>query len=127
MGGGFGGKETKGTLVALPAAVASFHLQRPVRCMMDRDEDMMSTGTRHPFIAKYRVAFNRNGRIIGLQVRMYSNGGNSMDLSRSVMERAVFHIDNSYNIPNIDCHGWVCRTNLPSNTAFRGFGGPQGT
>lgn len=126
MGGGFGGKETKGPLIALPAAVASFHLQRPVRCMMDRDEDMMSTGTRHPFVAKYRVAFNKDGRITALHVRMYSNGGNSMDLSRSVMERAVFHIENSYRIPNIDCHGWVCRTNLPSNTAFRGFGGPQG-
>lgn len=126
MGGGFGGKETKGTILALPAAVASFHLQRPVRCMMDRDEDMMTTGTRHPFVAQYKVGFNADGRITALDVRMYSNGGNSMDLSRSVMERAVFHIDNTYNIANIHCHGWVCRTNLPSNTAFRGFGGPQG-
>ena len=126
MGGGFGGKETRSALVAAPAAVASFRLQRPVRCMLDRDEDMMSTGTRHPFTAKYKVGFNRNGRLTALDVQLYSNGGNTMDLSRGIMERAVFHIDNTYNIPNVRCHGFVCRTNLPSNTAFRGFGGPQG-
>lgn len=126
MGGGFGGKETRSAMLAAPAAVASFRLQRPVRCMLDRDEDMMITGTRHPFMARYKVGFDSTGKITALDVQLFSNGGNTMDLSRGIMERAVFHIDNAYQIDNLRCHGIVCRTNLPSNTAFRGFGGPQG-
>ncbi|EFX65041.1 hypothetical protein DAPPUDRAFT_303976 [Daphnia pulex] len=126
MGGGFGGKETRSAVLAAPAAVASYRLQRPVRCMLDRDEDMMSTGIRHPFLAKYKVGFDSTGRLTALDVQLFSNGGNTMDLSRGIMERAVFHIDNAYRIENLRCHGIVCRTNLPSNTAFRGFGGPQG-
>jgi xanthine dehydrogenase/oxidase len=126
MGGGFGGKETRSAVLAAPAAVASFRLQRPVRCMLDRDEDMMSTGIRHPFLARYKVGFDSTGKLTALDVNLFSNGGNTMDLSRGIMERAVFHIDNAYRIDNLRCHGIVCRTNLPSNTAFRGFGGPQG-
>lgn len=126
MGGGFGGKETRSALLAAPAALASFRLQRPVRCMLDRDEDMMCTGMRHPFFARYKVGFDSNGKLTALDVQLFSNGGNSMDLSRGIMERAVFHIDNAYRIDHLRCHGLVCRTNLPSNTAFRGFGGPQG-
>ncbi|KAI9552332.1 hypothetical protein GHT06_022697 [Daphnia sinensis] len=126
MGGGFGGKETRSAMLAAPAAVASFRLQRPVRCMLDRDEDMMITGTRHPFMARYKVGFDSTGKVIALDVQLFSNGGNTMDLSRGIMERAVFHIDNAYKIDHLRCHGIVCRTNLPSNTAFRGFGGPQG-
>ncbi len=125
MGGGFGGKESRGSLVALPAAVAAYRLQRPVRCMLDRDEDMIITGNRHPFFAQYKVGFKSNGQLMALDVKLYNNSGNSLDLSRSVMDRAIFHIDNSYRIPHIRCHGFLCRTNLPSNTAFRGFGGPQ--
>lgn len=126
MGGGFGGKETRSAILAAPAAVASYRLQRPVRCMLDRDEDMISTGTRHPFLARYQVGFDSTGKLTALDVQLFSNGGNTMDLSRGIMERAVFHIDNAYRIDNLRCHGLVCRTNLPSNTAFRGFGGPQG-
>ena len=98
MGGGFGGKETRSTIVAIPAAVAAHHLQRPIRCMLDRDEDMILTGTRHPFMAKYKVGFTKEGRLIALEVEMYNNAGNTLDLSRSIMERAVFHIDNAYKI-----------------------------
>ncbi len=120
------GKETRSAILAAPAAVASYKLQRPVRCMLDRDEDMMSTGTRHPFLAHYKVGFDSTGKITALDVQLFSNGGNTMDLSRSIIERAVFHIDNAYHFDHLRCHGLVCRTNLPSNTAFRGFGGPQG-
>ena len=94
--------------------------------MLDRDEDMMITGTRHPFFARYKVGFDSTGKITALDVQLFANGGNTMDLSRSIVERAVFHIDNAYHFDHLRCHGLVCRTNLPSNTAFRGFGGPQG-
>uniref|UniRef100_A0A2A4K8J0 xanthine dehydrogenase n=2 Tax=Heliothis virescens TaxID=7102 RepID=A0A2A4K8J0_HELVI len=126
MGGGFGGKESRGMLVALPVALAAHKLQKPVRCMLDRDEDMMMTGTRHPFLIKYKVAVTPEGKLMAAQVNIYNNGGYSIDLSGPVVERAMFHYENSYFIPNAEVTGHVCRTNLPSNTAFRGFGGPQG-
>uniref|UniRef100_A0A673BRV7 xanthine dehydrogenase n=1 Tax=Sphaeramia orbicularis TaxID=375764 RepID=A0A673BRV7_9TELE len=120
MGGGFGGKESRTTILSTVVAM------RPVRCMLDRDEDMLVTGGRHPFYAKYKVGFLDNGQVVALDVSYYSNTGNSMDLSLSVMERALFHMENSYSVANIRGRGFLCRTNLPSNTAFRGFGGPQG-
>ncbi|XP_049867763.1 xanthine dehydrogenase [Pectinophora gossypiella] len=126
MGGGFGGKESRGMLVALPVALAAHRLNRPVRCMLDRDEDMLMTGTRHPFLVKYKMAVNKQGKILGAIVNICNNGGYSIDLSGAVVERAMFHFENSYYIPNCEVTGHVCRTNLPSNTAFRGFGGPQG-
>ena len=126
MGGGFGGKETRSTLISTAVALAAYKTGRPVRCMLDRDEDMLITGGRHPFLAKYKVGFMKTGTIVALEVAHFSNGGNSEDLSRSIMERAVFHMDNAYKIPNIRGTGRICKTNLPSNTAFRGFGGPQG-
>lgn len=126
MGGGFGGKESRTNLCALPVALAAHTLKRPIRCMLDRDEDMAITGTRHPFYFKYKAAATRDGKITGLDIEAYNNGGCSKDLSPSVLERAVFHVTNSYFIPNVKIRGKVCRTNLPSNTAFRGFGGPQG-
>ncbi|CAI5770855.1 dehydrogenase oxidase [Podarcis lilfordi] len=126
MGGGFGGKETRNTILSTVVAVAADKTGRPVRCMLDRDEDMLISGGRHPFLGQYKVGFKKNGRITSLDVTYYSNGGNSVDLSHGVMDRALFHMDNSYNIPNIRGIGKVCRTNLSSNTAFRGFGGPQG-
>lgn len=148
MGGGFGGKESRGMLVALPVSIAALRLGRPVRCMLDRDEDMAITGTRHPFYLKYKVSAMRDGKITACDIQIYNNGGYSHDLSVSVsfffvfcqliytipylynqfkvLERAMFHYDNSYLIPNARVQGWVCKTNLPSNTAFRGFGGPQG-
>ncbi|XP_021073324.1 xanthine dehydrogenase/oxidase [Mus pahari] len=126
MGGGFGGKETRSTLVSTAVALAAYKTGRPIRCMLDRDEDMLITGGRHPFLAKYKVGFMKTGTIVALEVAHFSNGGNTADLSQSIMERALFHMDNAYKIPNIRGTGRICKTNLPSNTAFRGFGGPQG-
>ncbi|KAM3585325.1 uncharacterized protein V6R79_014495 [Siganus canaliculatus] len=126
MGGGFGGKESRTTILSTVVAVAASKLKRPVRCMLDRDEDMLITGGRHPFYGKYKVGFLDSGKVVALDVTYYSNAGNSMDLSLSVMERALFHMENSYSIPNVRGRGFLCRTNLASNTAFRGFGGPQG-
>lgn len=126
IGGGFGGKETRNTVVSTAVALAAYKTGRPVRCMLDRDEDMLITGGRHPFLAKYKVGFMKNGKVVALKVEHYSNAGNTMDLSQSIMERALFHMDNCYKIPNILGTGRLCKTNLASNTAFRGFGGPQG-
>ncbi|XP_029794417.1 xanthine dehydrogenase/oxidase-like [Suricata suricatta] len=126
MGGGFGGKETRSIVVSTAVALAAYKTGCPVRCMLDRDEDMLITGGRHPFLARYKVGFMKTGRVVALQVEHYSNAGNSMDLSQHIMERALLHMDNCYNIPNIRGTGRLCKTNLPSNTAFRGFGGPQG-
>ncbi|KAM8722350.1 xanthine dehydrogenase/oxidase [Acanthopagrus schlegelii] len=126
MGGGFGGKESRTTMLSTVVAVAANKLKRPVRCMLDRDEDMLITGGRHPFYGKYKVGYLSSGKVVALDVSYYSNAGNSMDLSLSVMERALFHMENSYSVANVRGRGYLCRTNLPSNTAFRGFGGPQG-
>lgn len=126
MGGGFGGKESRTTILSTVVAVAANKLKRPVRCMLDRDEDMLITGGRHPFYGKYKVGFLSSGKVVALDVSYYSNTGNSMDLSLSIMERALFHMENSYSVANVRGRGFLCRTNLPSNTAFRGFGGPQG-
>uniref|UniRef100_A0A8C0IJE9 Xanthine dehydrogenase/oxidase n=1 Tax=Bubo bubo TaxID=30461 RepID=A0A8C0IJE9_BUBBB len=123
MGGGFGGKETRNTILTTAVAVAAFKTGRPVRCMLDRDEDMLISGGRHPFLGRYKVGFMKNGKVKSLEVSYYGNGGNSVDLSYGV---TLLHLDNSYNIPNVSSVGIVCKTNLPSNTAFRGFGGPQG-
>ncbi|CAL4058678.1 unnamed protein product, partial [Meganyctiphanes norvegica] len=126
MGGGFGGKETRTTLVSVPISVAAVRLNCPVRCMLDRDEDMILTGGRHPFLGRWRVGFNDEGVVSVLCMDLYANAGCSIDLSVGVVHRAMFTADNAYNIPNFRVTGYACRTNLPSNTAFRGFGGPQG-
>ncbi|KOC64646.1 Xanthine dehydrogenase [Habropoda laboriosa] len=126
LGGGFGGKESRATVLALPVAFAAHRLRKPVRCMLNRDEDIMISGTRHPFLFKYKVGFDNNGAIKAAQVYIYNNAGYSCDLSFAVAERAMFHFENSYKIPACEVYSFVCKTNLPSNTAFRGFGGPQG-
>ena len=126
MGGAFGGKETQAAQPAAMAALVAHLLERPARVVYNKDDDMRFTGKRHPFKSWYRVGFNRDGTIIGLVVDHFSNGGCSADLSPSVLERAMLHTDNAYFIPHVRITGRVCRTNLPSNTAFRGFGGPQG-
>eukprot|EP00090_Calanus_glacialis_P022255 TRINITY_DN34353_c0_g1_i1.p1 TRINITY_DN34353_c0_g1~~TRINITY_DN34353_c0_g1_i1.p1 ORF type:complete len:1353 (-),score=369.93 TRINITY_DN34353_c0_g1_i1:172-4230(-) len=126
MGGGFGGKESRSVPISAVVAVAASKTGRPVRIMLDRDEDMMISGWRHPFLGKYKVAFDSNGMVQAADVDLYNNAGWTMDLSFSVMERAMFHSDNSYKVPNLRVKGNCCKTNLPSNTAFRGFGGPQG-
>ncbi|XP_076463872.1 xanthine dehydrogenase/oxidase-like isoform X2 [Babylonia areolata] len=126
LGGGFGGKETRSNVMAAPLAVAAHKAKRAVRCMLDRDEDMMMTGTRHPVLARYKVGFTSGGRLLSLNIDIYLNAGSSLDLSIGVMNRALFHVDNCYHLPHLKTTGYMCRTNLPSNTAFRGFGGPQG-
>ncbi|KAF1773116.1 CO dehydrogenase flavoprotein-like, FAD-binding, subdomain 2 [Phytophthora cactorum] len=126
IGGGFGGKETRTVFVTCAAAVASHVMKKPVKCLLERHVDMLTTGGRHPFYAKYKVGVKRDGTILALDVDIYNNAGYSMDLSLAVMDRALFHCENAYKIPNLRCHGTVCRTNLATNTAFRGFGGPQG-
>jgi xanthine dehydrogenase large subunit len=126
MGGGFGGKETQAAQPAVMAALVAHLLKRPARVVYNKDDDMRVTGKRHPFKSWYRVGFGNDGTIVALAIDHYSNGGCSADLSPSVLERAMLHTDNAYFIPNIRITGRVCKTNLPSNTAFRGFGGPQG-
>ncbi|KAG0458419.1 hypothetical protein HPP92_023576 [Vanilla planifolia] len=126
IGGGFGGKETRSAFIAAAACVPSYILKRPVKITLDRDVDMMITGQRHSFLGKYKVGFTNAGKILALDIELYNNAGNSLDLSSSILERALFHSDNVYSIPHIRVSGKVCFTNLPSNTAFRGFGGPQG-
>jgi xanthine dehydrogenase large subunit len=126
MGGGFGGKETQAAQPAAMAALVAQATKRPARIVYNKDDDMRFTGKRHPFKCWYKVGFDNDGRIVALAIDHFSNGGCSADLSPSVLERAMLHTDNSYFIPTIRITGRVCKTNLPSNTAFRGFGGPQG-
>lgn len=126
MGGGFGGKETQAAMLAALAALAATKTRRKVRVRFNRDQDMMITGKRHPFLAKFSVGFDAEGLLHAARIEIYSNGGWSLDLSRAVTDRAVFHLDNAYYIPHVAFTGTVAKTNLASNTAFRGFGGPQG-
>ncbi|GFO34572.1 xanthine dehydrogenase/oxidase-like [Plakobranchus ocellatus] len=127
MGGGFGGKETQSALSAVPCAVAAHKLQRPVRCVLDRDEDMVTTGNRHPFLAKYKVGFSPDGKLHALDLELYSNAGNSLDRSFAVIERGILQVDSCYKVENLRIVAKCCKTNIMSNTAFRGFGGLQGT
>ncbi|XP_031350920.1 xanthine dehydrogenase-like isoform X1 [Photinus pyralis] len=126
LGGGFGGKGRPSVLFAVPVALAAYRLGRPVRCMLDRDEDMLITGSRHPFYIKYSTAFDDQGKILACEIYMYNNAGYSKDTSDLVMQRALFHFQNAYKLPNVRAHGYLCKTNLPSNGAMRGFGAPQG-
>ncbi len=126
MGGGFGGKESQSALFACVAAVGAARLKRPVKLRLDRDDDFLITGRRHGFWYEYEVGYDDDGRVLGAQITMVSNAGHSADLSGPVMTRALCHFDNAYWLPNVDMHGYSARTNTQSNTAFRGFGGPQG-
>ena len=126
LGGGFGGKETRSIQLAGICAVAANKTKRPVRCMLNRDEDMATSGQRHPFLARWRVAVNKDGKLQALDVDLFSNAGWTQDLSGAVCDRALSHVDGCYSIPNVHVRGRVCKTNTVSNTAFRGFGGPQG-
>lgn len=126
MGGGFGGKETRSVFIACTAALASYLLNRPVSINIERDVDMSISGQRHSFIGKYSAGCTKDGIIKYVQYQLYSNAGYSLDLSQPVMDRALFHCDNVYEFPALHCRGSICKTNQPSHTAFRGFGGPQG-
>jgi xanthine dehydrogenase large subunit len=126
MGGGFGGKETQMSPFACIAAVVARKTGRAAKVRLDRDEDMRSTGKRHAFQYQYDVGFDDDGRILGLDVTLASRCGYSVDLSGPVNDRAVFHVDNAYWLPDVAIHSFRCKTNTVSDTAFRGFGGPQG-
>src|SRR5690606_7182997 len=126
MGGGFGGKETQGTLFAAVAAVAARRFRCAVKCRPDRDDDMIITGKRHDFLTEYEVGFESSGRIEGVEMILNARCGHSEDLSRGVTDRAVMHVDNAYFYPHVRARTVLCRTNTVSNTAFRGYGGPQG-
>jgi xanthine dehydrogenase large subunit len=126
MGGGFGGKESQATIIAGVAAVLAVKTKRPVKLRLPRDDDMRATGKRHPFLIRYDVGFDEAGRILALDLLLASNGGNVADHSPAVMTRALCHSDNAYWLPNLRFRGYSCKTNTVSNTAFRGYGGPQG-
>jgi len=126
MGGGFGGKESQSALFACIAAVAARKLGRPAKLRLDRDDDFLVTGRRHCFEYAYEVGYDDEGRVLGAEITMVSRAGHSADLSGPVMTRAVCHFDNAYWLPDVAVHGYSARTNTQSNTAFRGFGGPQG-
>ena len=126
MGGAFGGKESQGAPYSAYAALVAQKLKRPARIVLTKDDDMVMTGKRNPFQNDYKVAFDRDGRILALDAELYSDGGAYADLSTSIMERAMLHSDNAYFIPNLRVTGQVCRTHYHPHTAFRGFGGPKG-
>ena len=126
MGGGFGGKETQAGHMAVWAAVAAHKFNCAVKLRLDRDDDFMVTGKRHPFAYEYDAGFDATGRITGLKLQMAVNCGFSADLSGPVADRAVFHADNAYYLSDVSIASYRCKTNTQSHTAFRGFGGPQG-
>jgi xanthine dehydrogenase large subunit len=126
LGGGFGGKEDQATTWAIMCALATHHLKKPVKYSLDRMDDMRMTGKRHPYSSDFKIGLDNDLKIIAYEATFYQNAGAAADLSPAVMERTLFHSTNSYFIPNAKCTAYSCKTNLPPNTAFRGFGGPQG-
>jgi xanthine dehydrogenase large subunit len=127
MGGAFGGKESQASMFAAFAGLVASRTQRPARLVLDCDEDFGITGKRHPYRVDYTVAFSRTGKINGFSADFYSNGGAYLDLSPAILQRTLLHAENSYFIPNVSLSGRICKTNTAPNTAFRGFGGPQGS
>lgn len=126
IGGGFGGKEDQATAWACLAALGSYITKKPVKLVLSRSEDIKMTGKRHPYSSDYKIGFDKTGKIIAYEVTFYQNAGAAADLSAAILDRTLFHCTNSYFIPNVKATAYSCRTNLPPNTAFRGFGGPQG-
>ena len=126
LGGGFGGKESQATIFAAMSALGAHITLRPVKIRLNRDHDMTASGKRHNFKVYFNIGFTAAGKILALDIKLLSNGGNVLDLSGPVMTRALTHLDNCYFIKSLKAVGYVCKTNTVSNTAFRGFGGPQG-
>ncbi len=126
LGGGFGGKEDQATAFAVSAALGAKLLNRPVKYVAHRMDDMKMTGKRHPYSSDYKIGLSADLKIMAYEVTFHQNAGAAADLSPAVLERTLFHATNSYFIPNVSATAYSCRTNLPPNTAFRGFGGPQG-
>uniref|UniRef100_A0A8C5QDW5 Aldehyde oxidase n=1 Tax=Leptobrachium leishanense TaxID=445787 RepID=A0A8C5QDW5_9ANUR len=125
VGGAFGGKVTKPAIFASAAAVAAQKTKRPIRCVLERGEDMLITAGRHPVSGKYKVGCMNDGKIVAADVSFYTNAGCTIDESFLVLVVALVKMDSAYNFPNLNCRAIACKTNLPSNTAFRGFGFPQ--
>ncbi|WP_417786524.1 xanthine dehydrogenase molybdopterin binding subunit [Tenacibaculum sp.] len=126
LGGGFGGKEDQATPWAVMAAVAVQHLNRPVKYMLNRHDDLRMTGKRHPYSSFYKIGLTKDFKIKAFEAEFLQNSGAAADLSPAIAERTLFHATNSYFVPNVNTTVYSCKTNLPPNTAFRGFGGPQG-
>jgi xanthine dehydrogenase large subunit len=126
LGGGFGGKEDQATTWGVMCALATCLLNKPVKYSLHRMEDMRMTGKRHPYSSDFKIGLNKNLEIVAYEAIFYQNAGAAADLSPAVMERTLFHCTNSYFVPNVKATAYSCRTHLPPNTAFRGFGGPQG-
>lgn len=126
MGGGFGGKESQPSIFAGVAALGAWKTGRPVKIRLDRDDDMIITGKRHPYIVSYEVGFDDDGRISAMDVDYKGNCGSVIDMSLPVVQRTVCHGENCYYIPNCVIRGHLCKTNTVPNTAMRGFGAPQG-
>lgn len=126
LGGAFGGKEDQATAWAVMTALAAMKLNRPIKLILPRQEDIRITGKRHPYSSDFKVGLNSDGKIIAYEVTFYQNAGAAADLSPAILERTLFHCTNSYYIPNVKATAYSCKTNLPPFTAFRGFGAPQG-
>lgn len=126
LGGGFGGKEDQATCWGIFCALGAILLKRPVKYCLSRMEDMRMTGKRNPYTSDFKIGLDNEYRIVAYEATFYQNAGAAADLSPAVLERTLFHCNNSYYIPNVTATAYSCRTNLPPNTAFRGFGGPQG-
>ena len=126
LGGGFGGKEDQASGFASMAALAAYLLQHPVKLSLHRLDDMQMTGKRHPYSSDYKIGLSKDLKILAYQTTLFQNGGAAADLSPAIMERTLFHSTNCYFIPNSEVTVYSCKTNLPPNTAFRGFGAPQG-
>lgn len=125
LGGGFGGKEDQATHWAVMTALAAKKLNTAVKLILPRQEDMRMTGKRHPYSSDFKIGLNKEGKILAYEVTFYQNAGAAADLSPAILERTLFHTTNTYYIPNVKATAYSCKTNLPPNTAFRGFGGPQ--
>jgi len=126
LGGGFGGKEDQASAWGAMAAMVAWKLKRPAKCIPHRMEDMRMTGKRNPYSSDYKIGFDADLKIMAYEAVFYQNGGAAADLSPAILERTLFHATNSYHIPHVMITAHSCKTNLPPNTAFRGFGGPQG-
>jgi xanthine dehydrogenase large subunit len=126
LGGAFGGKEDQATPWAVMAALGAKLTNKPVKLILHRHDDLRMTGKRHPYSADYKIGLSKDYKILSYEVTFYQNAGAAADLSPAVLERTLFHTTNSYFIPNVKATAISCKTNLPPNTAFRGFGGPQG-
>ncbi len=125
LGGAFGGKEDQATHWAVLAALAAYKLNKPVKLVLSRPDDLRMTGKRHPYSTDYKLGLTSEGKILAYEVTYYQNAGACADLSPAILDRTLFHATNSYYIPHVKATGISCKTNLPPNTAFRGFGGPQ--